>query len=200
MENGVNRFQAWTSRPPVVHVAIGLALSILVAALDIAKPFGLSLSIFYLVPALYVGWTVPGWAAWAFQLVLAATVFLEPALTDHAATTHGSFNRIAGVIFGLLMVFLAWDRSRVIRILQQMNHQLEERVAGRTRDLEATNRSLQQEIAERIRAEAALRESEKRYRDLIELAPDGITILKDGLVAYINAAGARMVKASTPQE
>ena len=43
-------------------------------------------------------------------------------------------------------------------------------------------------IAERLRASVALRESEQRHRDLVELSPDGIFIQRDGSIAFANRA------------
>ena len=42
------------------------------------------------------------------------------------------------------------------------------------------------EITERVRADNALRESEEKYRNLVELANDGIAIIQDELIKYIN--------------
>jgi PAS domain S-box-containing protein len=55
-------------------------------------------------------------------------------------------------------------------------------------------------VAERDRAEAVLRESEQRYRDLVELAPSAIFILRGTEIAYINAAGAALFGASSPEQ
>jgi len=46
---------------------------------------------------------------------------------------------------------------------------------------------------ERTRAEAALRESEERYRRLVELSPDGIAIHAEGRLTFVNSQGARML-------
>lgn len=52
-----------------------------------------------------------------------------------------------------------------------VNHQLELRVAERTEQLEETNRSLNEEMAERKRIDATLRESESRFRLMADSSP-----------------------------
>src|ERR1700686_2364277 len=60
--------------------------------------------------------------------------------------------------------------------------------------------SKQQMIKERRRMEDAIRESEERYRKLVELSPDGIAIHAGGKFVFINPAGARMLGASHPDQ
>jgi PAS domain S-box-containing protein len=45
----------------------------------------------------------------------------------------------------------------------------------------------------------AWQESERRYRDLIELAPSGIAIVQDGRFVYINHTGCRMMGIDSPE-
>ena len=67
---------------------------------------------------------------------------------------------------------LAWLGTAVdIDDIRRANAVLEERVAARTAELEAANRALRREIAERLQAEAVLRESEERYRKLYNRTP-----------------------------
>lgn len=47
---------------------------------------------------------------------------------------------------------------------------------------------LRQDMARRAEIEAALRESEERYRLLVETAQEGIVVVQDGLLAYVNPA------------
>jgi diguanylate cyclase (GGDEF)-like protein/PAS domain S-box-containing protein len=56
------------------------------------------------------------------------------------------------------------------------------------------------DITERKAAEEAVRESEERYRRLVELSPEGISIQVDGKFALINPAGVRMLGASHPDQ
>ena len=56
------------------------------------------------------------------------------------------------------------------------------------------------DITEQKRAEQALRESEERYRSLVELCPEPIIVHRDGKLVFINAAGARAVGANNTRE
>ena len=49
------------------------------------------------------------------------------------------------------------------------------------------------DIAERKRAEEALRESEEKYRNVVERANDGICIVKDAVIKYANPSLARLM-------
>jgi len=58
----------------------------------------------------------------------------------------------------------------------------------------------QQLINESRRMEEAVRESEERYRKLVDLSPDGISIHVDGRFVFINPAGARTLGAAHPDQ
>jgi len=71
--------------------------------------------------------------------------------------------------------------------LAQTNRNLERRVTERTAELRQVVEQLQEEIGERQEAEAALRESEARYRAIFEQAALGITqIDPDGRFLQVN--------------
>ncbi len=79
------------------------------------------------------------------------------------------------------------ERKRTEGEVQRYRNHLEELVAARTVELEAANRRLQAELAERQRAEAALRESEERYRLLADSMADFVSLHDaDGRTLYVS--------------
>lgn len=55
-------------------------------------------------------------------------------------------------------------------------------------------------LAELERSERRLRESEARYRQLLDIAPLGIAVHCDGRIAFANPAGARLLGATDPAQ
>jgi PAS domain S-box-containing protein len=79
------------------------------------------------------------------------------------------------------------ERKRAEQALRTAHDDLERRVQDRTADLVDLNEELKREILERKRVEQWLRDSERRYRTLLDEIPDVIFILDhEGRFAYLN--------------
>ncbi|MCP4398518.1 MAG: PAS domain S-box protein [bacterium] len=85
------------------------------------------------------------------------------------------------------------DRRRVEEELERYHTDLYDSVQERTAALTEKNVSLRREIAERERAEQALRASEQHYRALAEYVADGIIILQEEKIVFVNDALCTMI-------
>ncbi len=80
------------------------------------------------------------------------------------------------------------EHEKVRSQLDQHHLHLEDLVRERTEELNAANRRLREEIAEREKVEISLRDSEKQYRKLIENADQAIYISQNQLIRFANPA------------
>jgi len=76
---------------------------------------------------------------------------------------------------------------------------------GRVVERDAEGRALRvsgtiADIDSRRRAETALQEAEQRYRSLVDLAPNGVMVHSGAVIAYVNPAAARLLKADSPAQ
>lgn len=60
--------------------------------------------------------------------------------------------------------------------------------------------SVNRDITEKKRAEEALRDSEERYRQVVELSPDAIVVHSGGKMVFVNSAAVRLFGAHSAEE
>lgn len=78
--------------------------------------------------------------------------------------------------------------------LSTARERLEAEAVDRSKDLLNAYQSLRDEVNERKNAEHALRESERKYRQIVELAQEGIwTVNKNGIIQFVNPRCAEML-------
>jgi PAS domain S-box-containing protein len=81
------------------------------------------------------------------------------------------------------------ENEELTERVQEQNEELERRVEERTAELEKANDRLWRLLAERERAEQALRESERKLADIVEFLPDATFVIDlDGKVIAWNRA------------
>ena len=84
------------------------------------------------------------------------------------------------------------ERKRLEENLCRARYELESRVKERTAELIKANDTLRAEIAERKRIEDSLIQSEEKYHTLVDNIQDGVFIIQDGKLQFVNEAFARM--------
>lgn len=109
----------------------------------------------------------------------------EKAMTEDPSLIFTFFAARAG---------LELERKRGEDEKKKIHDELERRIEERTAALMETNKVLREQILERVRAEAALAESEELYRTLAESAEDFICIVgRDLCFRYVNSFTAEFI-------
>jgi PAS domain S-box-containing protein len=201
------------NRQLVLFAVVALAAGVFV--LDVLTPLGVVEWMLYL--PVILAWVWLGSprpmvvVSAACSVLLAAGFFLSPAgIAPSSALLNRSLGLMAlwltafaGITIGRRAAQLAeavtaaqretTQRKQAEHALQQLNETLEQRVAERTADLDRANAHLQEEIRERHRTQAVLRESKDRIDAIVNTAVEAIvTIDQHGIIESFNPAGERM--------
>ncbi|HON59559.1 MAG TPA: diguanylate cyclase [Smithella sp.] len=167
------------------------------AGLMLVFMWGYTLIRLFFVWASFAGW---------LQVILYEVVALGIIRTPLDVFINNNFFFISANLIGMMACYVIEFYTRrdfymkhQLQIerenINQMNQELEYRVKKRTEDYRIINQILQQEIAGHRQAEMALRESQQRYRALVENASDLVfkTDIK-GNFTFVNIATARLTE------
>lgn len=196
----------WAERRPTWSWPRTAELAALAASLALVSwiAFGGSLLTVHHDPLTFLPIPLLVWAGFRFQpcTVAAANLLMAGIAIAGAAAGNGPFAQLPSAD-GLLMlqlclgfmastgltVALAANESRENALaLQESRRELERRVQDRTAKLTEANEVLAAEIGERTEAQRELAESETRFRDLVESAPDAIVIIDAaGRIEIVNS-------------
>ncbi len=133
-------------------------------------------------------------------------------LLEHISLFHSAFGTsIYAVLMAVILVAIIWwnaallhkidsQRQAADEALQRANNELEMKILQRTGALRETNDRLNQEIAERQRTEAALKESESRLQAILD-ETTAVIFLKDteGKFITVNRTFERLFHISREQ-
>lgn len=149
--------------------------------------------------AAFAGWTV-------VILYEIAAILISP--TPFAVLINNNFFFISMNVIGMIACysleyyarrnfFLAKRIEAERETIAMVNRKLE----SQTAEYQAVNQALEQEVVERKKAEAALLESEEKYRSIFDNAREGIyQIRPEGQFISVNPAMARMWGYDSPEE
>src|SRR6266436_331798 len=186
------RLPATTRFSPLL-VTFSVLFAILFSLVALLMAFDLREETKWTVPRRLGSATLMGVAVSAMHytgMTAASFIPASPPELSHAVSISPLANNgiamVTLIVLVAAMVTSSVDR-RAAAGVQQLNQELERRVAERTLELEAVNRALRKEIAERERAEEGVRQSEDRLRLVIDTLPAlAWSKLPDGSADFLN--------------
>jgi PAS domain S-box-containing protein len=137
----------------------------------------------------FVAVTVTAYLATPGATVLAILLGFLAAVWFFIPPRHTLTVASAADVVGMAAYFVVCG---FIAAMSHLTSTAKARALASAAELARRKEQVEAEIAERRRAEAALNESELRYRTLVELAPDAVLVHQAGTIVFVNAAAVRL--------
>lgn len=168
------------------------------------QAFGLQMIFLMFFPPIMISAWFGGWrlglTATLFSALFADYFFLKPFYQLWPISGSEIWTQLIFVLEGLFISALGEMRRQSRQALLDERNSLEQRVAQRTQEISLANEQLAQQITEREKAQAALSESELRFRSVVETANDAIVMSdEDGKIIAWNHGAEEMFGYSTEE-
>jgi PAS domain S-box-containing protein len=185
------RLPAITRNSPLL-VTASILLAALFCLIALLMAFGLREETRWTVPRRLGSAIVMGAAVSAMHYTgMAAANFIPAPPPDliHAVSISALGNNAIGIVtlivLAAAMVTSSVDRRAAVEV-QRLNQELEHRVLERTSQLTTSN--------------AALGETEERFRRLVEALPDAIFVVKEERIVFVNPSAVRLLAAQRAEQ
>ncbi len=182
--------------PQKRRITIAMALTIAIFILDAFTPVEYAEWALYIIPILIAAPAVTRFQIPLFPLAATLLILLGFFLSPPGGTPATQIvNRGIGIFVLWIVSFVITQRIQAEEALERSYRELEQRVEDRTAQLRQINASLTAEIAERKKAEEALRRTSKRVTEILESISDAFFALDDNLVVtYFNRAAEQLLR------
>jgi len=180
------------------------ALGYAVAVLSVALALGMTKLLqpdLRPTPLFFLAVSISAWygglaagALAALFAVLALDYFFLPPLYSFTLSSEDLLLLLIFMLTALLIDYESKRRQRAEASLRRALADLDAKVLERTEELAAANASLEAQATGRAHSQAALSQSEQRYRELFENANDMVyTLDLEGNLTGLNKAGERLI-------
>ena len=167
-------------------IILAVLMTIVICLIDFFTPLWFDVWVLYLIPLFFMFQAAKRPYLYSASIsILIAVGMIAPA-SDRAQLMHAAVNRTTGMLGGWGVSILLMRLRRLQEAQRKAKDELQMHVADRTAELSQISRSLHKRNEEVFQTEKALRDSETRFRSLIDNSPLAVRISVAGVTSYVN--------------